>query len=276
MLHILYKIFVVVILAVLFAVALGGVSQNNRWHVTTVKILGTQAVSENAVWSLANKLLEGNYYFLYARDNSFIFPQGEITAELLHTFPRIKSVRIHREGAHTIVIEVVERKPFMLWCGELLEGGTPARTECWFIDDRGFVFDRAPIFSEGVYREVYAPLLYRNTSAPLHAVIPAERFLFAYSLIEGLERGVGEISRVLIKQEGEYGMVIRSSALYPELVDAELYFKDGQSSERLMHNILAALPVQFPPDFISEKKLLYVDLRFGNKVFFGFEENVQP
>ena len=67
--------------------------------------------------------------------------------------------------------------------------------------------------------------------------------------------------------------MVRSSTLYPELVDAELYFKDGQGAERLMYNILSALPVQFPPDTFSEKKLQYVDLRFGNKVFFGFEEN---
>lgn len=271
--HILYKIFVVAILAVLLAIALGGVSQNSRWGIATIKIVGVQAVSEEAVWSLTNKLLGGNYYFLYARDNSFIFPRREIETKLLESFPRIKDVHIHREGAHTIVIEITERKPFMLWCGESFEGEIPALTECWFIDDRGFVFDRAPIFSKGVYREVYAPLVYQNESTPLHAVVPSERFRFAYALIEGLERGVGEVARVFIKKEGEYGMTIRSSTRYPELIDAELYFKDGQSTERLMYNILSALPVQFPPDTLSEKKLLYVDLRFGNKLFFGFDEN---
>lgn len=275
MLHILYKILAAVILVVLFAVALGGISQHGKWRIDTIKVSGAQVVSEDAVRALTQAILEENYYFLYARDNSFIFPRNEIEAEILETFPRIKSVSIHREGAHTIVIDVAERKPFMLWCGETFEGEMPTLAECWFIDDQGFVFSHAPIFSEGVYREVYAPLVYQNEGIPLHAVVSPERFRFAYSLVEGLERGVGDIARVFIKPEGQYGVVVRSSALYPELVDAELYFKDGQESERLMYNILSALPVQFPPDTISEKKLLYIDLRFGNKVFFGFEEGAQ-
>jgi len=272
MLHILHKILAVVILVVLFAVALGGVSQNSKWSITTIRISGVQVVSEDAVRSRASMLLKGNHYFLYARDNNFIFPRREIEAQILETFPRIKSVNIRRENSHTIVIDVAERKPFMMWCGESFEEEAPALAECWFIDDQGFVFSQAPIFSEGVYREVYAPLIYRNEYTPLRATIPPLRFFFPYAFVEGIERGVGDISRIFIKPEGQYGVVVRSSALYPELIDAELYFKDGQLSERLIYNILSALPVQFPPDLISEKKLLYVDLRFGNKVFFGFEE----
>ena len=273
MLHILYKILAVVILVVVFSVALGGVSQHEKWRITTIKVSGVQVVSEDAVRALATRVLEGNYYFLYARDNSFMFPRRKLEAQILETFPRIRSVNIRREGAHTIVIDVAERKPFMLWCGESFSGEKPALAECWFIDDQGFVFSPAPIFSEGVYREVYAPLIHRTKGTPLHAVVPLERFQFAYALVEGLERGVGDIARVFIKPEGQYGVVVRSSKLYPELIDAELYFKDGQSTERLMYNILSALPVQFPPDSISEKELLYIDLRFGNKVFFGFDEN---
>ena len=81
--HLLYKIFVVAILTVLFAVALGGISQNSRWKITTIKISGVNAVSEEAVWLLTGKLLEGNHYFLYARDNSLILPQREIKKKLL-------------------------------------------------------------------------------------------------------------------------------------------------------------------------------------------------
>lgn len=275
MLHILYKILAAVILVVLFSVALGGVSQHNKWRIDTIKVSGVQVVSEDAVRTLAQTTLGGNYFFLYARDNSFLFPRRELEAQILETFPRVRSVVVEREDTHTITIDVVERKPFMLWCGESFEGEKPALTECWFIDDQGFVFSPAPVFSEGVYREIYASLIYQKQGTPLHARIPSERFYFVYSFIEGIERGVGDIARIFIKAEGQYGVVVRSSKLYPELVDAEIYFKDGQSAERLMYNILSALPVQFPPDTISEKKLLYVDLRFGNKVFFGFEEGKQ-
>lgn len=272
MLYFFSKSLAVAVLLFLFLVALGGVSQNSTWKITEVKIAGTQVADEDDLLALVKDKLEGNYFFVYARANSLIFPRREIEAELLKSFPRLKSVTARASDAHAVTIEVAERKTLLLWCGEEFNIEAPALAACWLMDEGGFIFDRAPIFSEGVYREIYSALLYTDEGAPLRARVPPLRYAFARGVEQGIGREFGDASRIFIKPESEYGIVIRSSTLYPILSGTEIRFKDGQSTERLIHNLLAALPVQFPADSISQKKLQYIDLRFGNKVFFGFEE----
>lgn len=272
MLHIFSKAFAVAVLLFLFFVALGGVSQNNTWKIAEIKIAGTQVVDEDDLLALVKDKLEGNYFFVYARANSLIFPRREIEAELLKSFPRLKSVTARSSDAHAVTVEVAERKTSLLWCGEEFNIEAPALAECWLADEGGFIFDRAPVFSEGVYREIYSTLFYTNEGVPLRARVPPLRYAFARGVKQGIERELGDTSRIFIRPEGEYGIVIRASVLYPILAEAEIRFKDGQPAERLLHNLLAALPVQFPADSIPQKKLQYIDLRFGNKVFFGFEE----
>lgn len=272
MLHILFKSLAIVVLSALFFVALGGASQSGKWEITGVTVVGAQAVSGNDIETLVREKLSGNYFFVYAHDNSFIFPRRGIERGLSEAFPRVKSATVRRTDLHHIVVAVVERKPAMLWCGESIEDAMRTEKGCWFVDDTGFIFDRAPIFSEGVYRELYSTLAYTNEGTPLRATVSSERFLLARMVGERIERELGGVSRIFIEPEGGYRIIVRSSDLYPMLAGAEVRFRDGQSADRLMKNLLAALPVQFPADYTSQKELLYIDLSFGNKVFFGFGE----
>lgn len=272
MLHILFKSLAIVVLSVLFFVAFGGVSQSEKWEIVDITVDGAQAVSDHDIEAFVREKLSGNYFFVYARDNSFIFPRRGIERGLPEVFPRIKSVVIRRTDLHHIVVTVIERKPVMLWCGESIEEVMRTEKGCWFVDDTGFIFDRAPIFSEGVYQELYSMLAYTDEGVPLRAAVPGERFLLARMVGERIEHEIGVISRFFIEPEGAYRIIIRSSELYPMLTGAEVRFRDGQQTDRLIKNLFAALPVQFPADYASQKELLYIDLSFGNKVFFGFEE----
>lgn len=261
----------VLILAFLFFIAIGGISQNDRWKITRVIVTGTQTVDSDTVEALAREKLKGNYYIAYARENSEIFPRRDIEEGLLNVFPRLASAHAGRVDMHTISVKVSERKPYALWCGEAyLETGRPSEG-CYFIDDAGFVFDRAPIFSDGVYLEVYGPLEGKQNENALRAHVPSAQFTLLFTVGQALARDLGEPLRIVLKPEGEVTVTMKKSAAYPVLAGVELRFKDSTTAEALMKNLLAALPVQFPADIIPKKKLLYIDMRFGNKIFFGFE-----
>ena len=273
----LFRVGAVLLLIFFLVVALGGVSQNDRWKIDHVEVSGAQAVSDTAILDLTRSLLVGNYYFTYARENSYLFPRFEISKRLLETFPRLKSVYASRVDNHTIRVEVTERSPFALWCGGSYSSEKQALRDCWFIDDTGFIFDHAPVFSDGVYLEVYAALDGKKDDTVLGAHIPEPRFSLAYSVNEGIKKSLGDTLRVIIKPEGEYGIVMKSSTTYPLLSGTEIRFKDNVSPEKFIKNLLAALEVQFPgvqsadSESISAKMLYYIDMRFGNKIFFGFE-----
>lgn len=267
---ILIRALIVTILILLFFVAGGGISQNDRWRVEQIRVEGTNESDRDRLLLFTQDKLKGNYVFMYARENSYLFPRMEMERGILEEFPRLKSVKIIKIDNHTLLVSVAPREPFALWCGEEFLHAEQLR-DCWFIDDTGFIFERAPLFSTGVYFEVYGAPERVERDTFLRAVLPEERFQFVFAFVQELQKEGFSSLRIFIKPEGEYGIVIDSSEHYSMLRDAEILFRVRQDKNILMKNFLAALPVQFSPGSVPKKKLLYVDLRFGNKVFFGFE-----
>ncbi len=262
----------VVILLLLFFVTLGGVSQNDRWRISDITISGANVVVSEDVRARVSERLLGNYYFVYSRENSYLFPRSEIEETLLEAFPRLSTASVRRVYDKTITIEVTERKPFALWCGEEYNKEMDELNDCWFIDDTGFVFDRAPIFSEGVYLEVYGGILGVENESILGGRIVRDSFVLAHTFQNIIKKEVGIPLRIKIKPDGEYGVTVQSSQTYPVLAGVELRFKGGQDPNILLKNIIAALPAQFPVGVIQVKKLEYIDLRFNKRVIFGFEK----
>lgn len=264
------RVLIVVTLSTLFFVAGGGISQNDRWRVEQIRVEGTNESDRNRLILFTKEKLKGDYLLVYARENSYLFPEREIEKGILQEFPRLKDAKVKRVDKHTLLVSVAEREHFALWCGvefspvNILEN-------CWSIDTTGFVFERAPTFSTGVYFEVYGTLERAREDTPLRAILPRGDFEFVVAFMQELQKEHISLLRIFIKSDGEYGIVIHSSERYPMLRDTEILFKDGQDTGILIKNLLVALPVQFSTGSASKKKLLYIDLRFGNKVFFGFE-----
>lgn len=261
---------VLALLAVIFFVAGGGVSQNDRWKINTIEITGAGSVSTDAIRELVKEKLSGNYFFVYARENSYLYPQKEIEQTLLETFPRLASAEASRIDAHTIAIAVSERKPYALWCGDEFHVGQEL-SNCWFIDSAGFVFDHAPTFSSGVYMEVYGKLDEKNKGEVLRGMLPKARFTMANTFAQMMRAEIGEPAHIALKKEGELEIAIRSSTQHPFLSGVSIRFKDESSPITLITNLHASLDKEFSDNVALKKKLLYIDMRFGNKIFFGFE-----
>ena len=183
-------------------------------------------------------------------------------------FPRLATVKATRDSAHSITVAVTERKPFALWCGLV---AVKSMSPCWYLDETGFIFDSAPIFSDGAYLQLYGFLDEEDALEPLCKIVPRAEFENIRTFIGELRAHCIEPSRVALSEDGAMSINIHASSAYRVLVGVELRFNKEQDSVVLAKNLLAALPVQFPVNGPQQKKLEYIDLRFGNKVFFGFE-----
>lgn len=263
--------FIVSVLFALFFVAGGGVSHNKKWHIDRIDISGIDTTTIDTMRSLVRQKLEGSYFFVYSHANSYLFPKGDIEEMLLETFPRMEEVFVSRSDDHTISIVVGERERYALWCGEKFRPELSASPVCWFIDGNGFVFDHAPIFSRGVYIETYGELIEINKDEPLRGSLPYRRFVTANNFAKLLHEKIGKPFLMEIKPGGELEVYIQTSGKYPFLADVTVRFKDESNPEILISNLSKAIPVQFPDGATPQKKLHYIDMRFGNKVIFGFE-----
>lgn len=260
----------IIALALLLLIALGGISHNERWRIYQIKIVGAASVSEDTIRTFAQQKLLGNYFFVYARDNSFLFPEKEIEDGLLNAIPSLKTAEVTRTDMHSLTIEVSERKPYVLWCGDEFRADTTNLSQCWFTDDSGFIFDKAPTFSEGVYGEVYGALESKKGDAPLGSKLPADRFKNSDELVHVLQTEIVQPLRVILKPDNEFEIIVRGNSAYPMLTNTSLLFKDTVVPTTTVKNLRAALQKEFPDGTSLKKKLLYIDMRLGNKIFFGF------
>lgn len=260
----------IIALTLLLLIALGGISHNERWRITEIKVLGAASVSEDTIRTVTQQKLQGNYFFVYARDNSFLFSEKEIEQELLNALPPLKTVIATRTDMNALTIEVSERKPYVLWCGEEFHGETPDLSLCWFTDNTGFIFDRAPTFSEGVYTEVYGVVEKKNTDTPLGSTLPVSRFKNADNLAQALGVEIAEPLRIIFKPDDEFEITMKGNATYSMLANTKLLFKDTALPSTIVKNLRSAIQKEFPDGALLKKKLLYIDMRFGNKIFFGF------
>lgn len=261
----------VLVLCLIFFVAFGGVSHNARWKIYNINVAGSAMVSGDDIREFVQSKILGNYYYVYARDNSFIFPKRDIEMKLLEKFPRLETALVTRSGEHTISVVVTERKPYVLWCGDEQHLEKSSLPQCWFVDLRGFIFDRAPIFSRGVYLEVYGKLEGVNGDSPIGRMLPTFRFSRQDALVRALRVSIGEPLRVVLKPEGEFEIVMRTGLRYSMISGVTLKFRDEMVPATIVKNLNSALDKQFPDGVELKKKLQYIDLRFGNKIFFGFE-----
>ncbi|MFA5997701.1 MAG: hypothetical protein WC791_04440 [Candidatus Paceibacterota bacterium] len=263
---------ILIILSCLFFVAGGGVSHNEKWRINQINISGTDMGTSEQIHALVGEMLEGNYYFVYARNNSHLIPINEIEKSLLETYPRLLSTLVSRTNEHTISIAVTERKPYALWCGEVFHPELSALPDCWFIDSDGFIFDEAPMFSRGVYIYVYGKLNEKNSGEILQSTLPSGRYVFADNFAKLIQTNIGKPFQIEISPEGQYSMTILSSSQHPFLGWVTIRFDAESSAETLLKNLTSSIAVQFPDNLPHKKQLLYIDMRFGNKVIFGFEE----
>jgi len=266
------KTLILVVLSFLFFVAGGGLSQNAKWRIENIEVSEINVVSEDMVRSITRQKLTGNYFFVYSRGNSYLFPRTEIELALLEAFPRLESVHIKRINNNTIGIIAAERKPYALWCGTKFNIDTDQLENCWFIDKAGFVFDLAPIFPRGIYIEFYSELVKKNSSEQLRSTLPADRFAFVDNFSGIVRDNMGKPFRISIIENGEFEIAIHTSASHPFLDGVTIRFKEASQPDYLLKNLLSAIHAKFPENMALKKKLLYIDLRFGNKVIFGFEE----
>lgn len=95
--------------------------------------------------------------------------------------------------------------------------------------------------------------------------------VFIEELEAQLRSTIDDSVRVTVK-DNELEATISSSVKYPFLAGATVRFENEGDPEALVKNLIDAIAAQFPGNVALEKKLLIVDMRFENKVYFGFEE----
>lgn len=128
---ILAAVFVVVLIA-----GLSFWSRHEAINIDDVQIVGSQYVEKSLIYSLVTEELVGNYLFLFPRTNFILIPKSNIKDSLYTEIRAIEKVKIDRDG-RTLFVEVTEFEPVALWCNNT--DPHPHKTESVTIDPDGVV-----------------------------------------------------------------------------------------------------------------------------------------
>lgn len=212
--------------------------------------LGTEKISGEV-----SDYLKGKFFRIFPRDNILLLPKEAIVSNLLSKFPRIEEVSLAKNFPDSISVKIKERQQEAILC----INGSPPAGGCAFIDENGYVFEKAPYFSGDVYLKFFDE---RESSPGTigFQLISEEQFK---KLIDFRDLVSGEnikISKIILKKEGIYEI---------DISEGWYIFLNEQNEPKISYeNLKITLDSKVKE---NRQNLEYIDLRFGNKVFYKFK-----
>ncbi|MBI2086685.1 MAG: hypothetical protein HYT69_00700 [Candidatus Zambryskibacteria bacterium] len=233
-------------------------------RIAEVKVVGNEVVTSSNVTAVVKESLSGYYFGLIPKDSTLFYSSREIERELLRRFPRFNLAEISLEGLRTLEAVVAEREPLALYCPDLIyqiEDSDSRRSNCYFLDETGFIFDSAPTFSEGVYFIYYSEVPFES---PLgREFVERDEFWELHGFLTTLHAlGFEPISLKV----GERDLILTDSS------GARLLWRRDSNFDLIRSNLevfLNAEEIRSQPDFL--KKISELDLRTENKIFYKFK-----
>lgn len=253
-----------VVVGVIFAAIFAGIVAFFRipyFQIWKIEISGNSLVNSNDLSEWIKVKLNGKYLGFFPKANIFIIPKREILAELPQEFKRIKNISIDKKYFDTIAVKTEERINTAIYC---------ERENCAFIDENGYVFERAPYFSGGVFVNFFDEREAAETATTTFAV-NINKTLGANLLDEEEFKKIMDFARLLAKTgNGVVRVVLKKENNY------EIYTKEGwkmilnnKNNPRATNlNLTTALESTIKEE---RKKLDYIDLRYGNKIYFKYK-----
>lgn len=234
-------------------------------RIEKVNVFGTNIIREDEVSEYVNKIISGKYFFLIPKNSVFFYPKEKIKNELLGKFGRIEAVYPAVDNGNTLVVSVSERSPKYLWCGKELSVNNHVDGKCYFMDKTGTIFVKSPDFSPNVFFTFYGPLA--STTDPIGATIfPIEELERIISFRDSVSAMGFDSKSFSVLKDGDYEFnLVRSG---------KILFNKKDDFEQLVDNILLAITSLPLSEEVKSKidSLLYIDVRFGNKVFYKFDD----
>lgn len=277
--------------------------------VSTISVIGITALISFVMWIAqaeflmikgvrvenASKGVEGNILFfveskleervlwLFPRRNTLFFSKEDAAETLIEKYPKIKEIDIKRDALSYLVVEVQERSPAALFC----EGQIDTPDDCYFVDSAGYVFTRAPYYSDHVYYELYGTPLVKedftdvtqNSATSSEEVGPVSTTT-SFLGTQYLPEEIFMTTMLFIENLEEQGIPTHSlTVTSPSLFEAHLglggvlKFSPKQDLPKAIEDLKTAYSARVTNEEGSRAEdLEYVDVRFTNKVVFKFAE----
>lgn len=221
-------------------------------NVKSVEVSSSDLVDGNEIKTRAENIIAGNKFVFFPKTNKFLIPKDEIEQDILKDFPRVDSIDASMNGS-VLMLAILERKPDYLWCEVQDSSG------CYLLDRFGFAFAPAPTYSGPTYLELQSsfgtePVIGRS-------FLPKQDFILLVDFVERVKKQGLKIDHISIAEDSSKLVLGSKTAIL---------FKPKQDLKVLGDNIELILKNTRILAEDSLDDLEYLDLRFGNKVYYKY------
>lgn len=265
------KILIILIGVIILFGGLAYLSSLPKINIQTIQIVGNKVIDSMPVESLIRSNLEGKYLWMFPKTNSIIYPREKIEKDLINNFQRMKDISFSLKDLNTLEVSFNERDAKYIWCGENLpEGEVSDDLKCYFMDDTGYLFDESPFFSGEVYFRFFGPI--NNIDSPKGASFASEEFQNLITFKESLKKLEIRPVAIFLKEDKDIEVILSSSRSLSEA--PKIIFKIDSDLNKMVENLQSAITAEpLKNDFKNKyDSLKYIDLRFGNKVYYKFND----
>jgi len=260
-----------VILFISIIVALSYLSFDKRLTIRDIAINGTSIINWDEVSKNIDKNLSGKYLYIFSKRNSFIYPHDKLQESLLTEFPRIEKLEMSVKNFNTLVLNIKERLGTHLYCGATLpEKKEEIGENCYFINNDGYIFDKAPYFSGDIYFKYYTEINMINGKVLGSQIFEATRFHELARFVDGVSSLGFKPIYLVRSQDKTFSLYLKSVGDKP---NPKVIFKEDNDLVTILDNFKTAMGEKEFANEINSKydTLSYIDLRFKNKVLYKFQ-----
>jgi cell division septal protein FtsQ len=252
-----------IMLSLATILVVGGVAGLTTWLLTDdqfalkkVSVTGLDTLSEDSFTRVAEDYLDNPALVVLSQRNKFIFDEDGLEEQITSVSPKVSSVEIS-ESNEEVRIHLEERKPYAQWCGE---------EQCLILDKTGFAFEEIPEIIG------YRYITFETETRPeigkkYPSLISFESILVLLDGIRSLD-----ITPLAYREEGNTGFVKvetdNRTGISGELKLDPNNWETSLSNLSLLINNGTLQKIRASEG--EGRQFAYIDLRFGNKVFYSF------
>lgn len=261
-----------ILFSILFVVCIVGLSflsNYKKMTINTVTVSGTRIINEEDVRDFVEASMSGKYLYLFNKHNAFIYPHDNIYNGLLNKFTRIEKLSLNIKNVTNLDIYIKERSGAYMWCGEKIpDNEKDLGDNCYFVNDDGYIFDNAPYVSGNLYFKYYLPLGDINKILGSQMLDP--KLFQDFVRLNDTLKDSG-LNPIILTSGDDYWYIYLEHKI--DKTKPYIIFKKDMDLDKVGEDIRTAMSKKEFKDEIYGKydTLLYIDMRFKNKVFYKFQ-----
>ncbi len=247
------------------------VSRIEKLNISKIEIVGNKTIETVLLEETILKEISGKYLWLFPKTNVLSYPKNSIQSALENNFKRLKNINLTIKDNKILTVSLDERTAKYLWCGASIPTEENTEEKCYFLDEEGFTFVEAPYFSGEVYFKFYGKnnLNIENPQGSYFSEQSFSQLVFFKNFLSDLKL---KPTQLYIKEDGDVEIYLSKGALSSE--NPKILLKIDADFQNVAENLDAAITTEPLKSKMKNKYSLlqYIDLRFGNKVYFKFNE----